>query len=145
MQKMKIHMFELEVEEEGGLWLIRIPRLPGCVAESSTRDGIEKAANEAAEAWLKNHLKAVLYDMADKRTNLIIDNDGYVWAFGRWYGERPHFRTGLGHWGELALDDFWIKARSPFRAHVIDRPVTENERGWLEYYQRPIQGEPEDK
>lgn len=86
---------------------------------------------------VRAHFREVLGEMAALKTPLAIDQEGTVWAFGRWYGEVPHFRTGFGHWSETVLEQDYQFARClPLRPHVSERQPTESDLQWVDFYLR---------
>lgn len=81
--------------------------------------------------------KALLHEMAEKKTRHMIDANGTVWTFNKWYGsERPWFITGLGHWSERGLREH--EYHLPWKAYVVDRAPDESDKKWLEFYTQKI-------
>ncbi len=81
-------------------------------------------------------------EMSKLNTSFAEDKDGNVWAWGSWYGLRPHFRANFGHWSEMVVrDKKHFEALSPWKPYVSDREPTEEEvednKKWAEFYLKP--------
>lgn len=81
---------------------------------------------EWSEERIVNHLREVFTEMVRLRTNLVRDREGAVWAFGKWYGDRPHFRKNMDHWSEEVLIEDWqfsaFLPLVPFKHPLSDPP-----------------------
>ena len=99
---------------------------------------------------VKSHFKAIFLEMRALKTNLVRDAEGGVWAFGRWYGGKPHFRRNLGHWSEDVLREEYFSRLLPLEVEPLPESSSHDEQAWVELYlgldleQRQSQGEGEE-
>ena len=90
------------------------------------------------EDEIKNSISALFRAMAELKTNMAIDSKGVVWAYGRWYGGRGHFRANLGDFSEMVLKDDMLEDRMPFRPYLDESPVSPDAEAWADHFLRPL-------
>jgi len=80
---------------------------------------------------IKKDAKDLLRRCNEAKTLRIIDKEGRVWEFGKWYGEPWHFRTNFGHWSEMVITTENFDAYAPYEPFVGNDNLGDD---WREFY-----------
>ena len=85
---------------------------------------------------IREDARKLLQKCIKHQTNRIVDKDGTIWEINTWYGEKPHFRSGLGTHGERILDTSNFDVYAPYEPVAALSDTLGKE--WRDYFKKEI-------